>query len=108
MLHKGGLYMSTDPFFHMVVQDVFSIAKRGTVVTGRIETGMLKLGDEIVIRGRGGEKKAIVSGIESFRKMLQQANQGDTVGVLLKDVSKADVESGDELFSPGSDFTWKP
>ncbi len=102
--------MSTDPLFRLVVQDVFSIAKRGTVVTGKIEVGALKVGDEVVIRGRGSEKKTTVSGIESFRKMLQQANQGDTVGILLKDVTKADVQRGDELLSPDStlDFTWKP
>ncbi len=98
--------MSSDPLFRMVVQDVFSIAKRGTVVTGKIETGTLKVGDEVMIRGRGSEKKAVVSGIEAFRKTLQQADQGDTVGVLLKDIARADVQSGDELLSPNSGFTW--
>ena len=98
--------MNSDPLFRMVVQDVFSIAKRGTVVTGKIETGSLKVGDEVLIRGRGSEKKAVVSGIEAFRKILQQAAQGDTVGVLLKDIARADVQSGDELLSPSSGFTW--
>ncbi len=98
--------MSTDPLFRLVVQDVFSIAKRGTVVTGKIEAGALKVGDEVIIRGRGNEKRTTVTGIESFRKTLQQANQGDTVGILLRDVTKADVQSGDELLSPYSDFTW--
>ncbi len=100
--------MTTDPLFRMVVADVFSIAKRGTVVTGQIEAGSLKVGDEVLIRGRGVEKKAIVSGIEAFRKIMEQANQGDNVGVLLKDVSRQDVQAGDEIVSPGSDFTWKP
>ncbi len=98
--------MSSDPLFRMVVQDVFSIAKRGTVVTGKIETGTLKVGDEVMIRGRGSEKKAVVSGIEAFRKTLQQADQGDTVGVLLKDIAREDVQTGDELLSPTSGFTW--
>jgi len=100
--------MSTDPFFHLVVEDVFSIAKRGTVVTGRIEAGTLKVGDEIMIRGRGTEKKAIVTGIEAFRKTLDQATAGDAVGILLKDISRQEVQRGDELLSPGSDFSWKP
>jgi elongation factor Tu len=100
--------MSSDPLFHMFVQDVFSIAKRGTVVTGKVETGTLKVGDEIVIRGRGAEKKAVVAGIESFRKMLEQANQGDSIGVLLKDMQRTEVQSGDELVSPDSGFTWNP
>ena len=100
--------MSADPFFHLVVEDVFSIAKRGTVVTGRIEAGTLKVGDEIMIRGRGTEKKAIVTGIEAFRKTLDQATAGDAVGILLKDISRQEVQRGDELLSPGSDFSWKP
>lgn len=100
--------MSSDPPFHMVVQDVFSIARRGTVVTGKIDAGTLKVGDEVMIRGKGDSKKAVVSGIEVFRKMLEQAGQGETVGILLRDISKADVQSGDELVSPDPDFTWKP
>ena len=100
--------MDTDPLFHMVVEDVFSIAKRGTVVTGKIDTGTLKLGDAILIRGKGSEKKATVGGIEAFRKTLQQANQGDTIGVLLKDINRTDVQRGDELVALGADFTWKP
>ncbi len=100
--------MSPDPLFRMVVQDVFTIAKRGTVVTGQIESGTLKVGDEIVIRARGGERKTVVAGIEAVRKVIQQANQGDTVGVLLKDVSRGDIQRGDELLSPGEDFAWRP
>ena len=98
--------MSTDPLFRMVVQDVFSIAKRGTVVTGTVEAGTLKVGDEILIRGRGTEKKALVTGIEAFRKVQQQANQGDSIGVLLRDINRTEVQSGDELVSPDSGFTW--
>src|SRR5512140_353429 len=105
---KRRVFMTTDPLFHMVVEDVFIIAKRGTVVTGKIETGTLKVGDEVVVRGRGREKKAAVGGIESFKKMLQQASQGDTVGILLKDLNKVDVQRGDELVCPDSDFTWNP
>ena len=100
--------MSTDPLFRLVVEDVFTIANRGTVVTGRIETGTLKVGDEILIRGRAGDKKAVVSGIEAFRKVLEQANQGDAVGILLKDLSKTDVQRGDVLQSPGMDLTLNP
>ena len=99
--------MGSDPLFRMVVEDVFSIAKRGTVVTGKVESGTLRVGDEVVIRGRGGEKKAVVTGIEAFRKILQQASQGDSIGVLLKDVQRNEVQQGDELVSPDSGFTWK-
>ncbi len=100
--------MSADPFFHMVVEDVFSIRGRGTVVTGKVEAGSLKVGDEIVIRGRGADKTAVVTGIEMFRKVRDQASAGDMVGVLLKDVAREDVQRGDELLSPSSDFTWRP
>jgi len=100
--------MTTDPSFRMIVEDVFSIRNRGTVVTGKIETGTLKVGDEIVIRGRNGEKTTTVTGIESFRKVLDQANPGDMVGILLKDISREDIQRGDEILSPRSDFSWKP
>lgn|SRR5574341_1291780 len=100
--------MSTDPFFRMTVEDVFSIRGRGTVVTGKIESGTLKVGDEVAIQGKNGEKKTVVTGIEAFRKTLDQANAGDAVGILLKDISKQDVQPGDVVLCPGSDFTWKP
>jgi len=100
--------MSTDPFFRMTVEDVFSIKGRGTVVTGKIETGTIKIGDEITIQGRNGEKRTIVSGIEMFRKTMNQAGTGDNVGLLLKDIARPDIQQGDVLLSPGSDFTWKP
>jgi len=100
--------MTTDPLFHMSVQDVFSIRGRGTVVTGTIEAGGLHVGDEVVIHGPGGDKKTVVAGIEMSRKVLDQAGQGDAVGVLLRDINRDDVHRGDELRSPGSDFTWIP
>jgi elongation factor Tu len=100
--------MTTDPTFHMTVEDVFSIRNRGTVVTGRIETGTLKVGDQVVIKGRSGEKTTTVTGIEAFRKALDRANPGDNVGLLLKDLTKQDVQQGDEILSPDTDFTWKP
>ena len=100
--------MTTDPFFRMIVDDIFSIRNRGTVVTGKIETGTLRVGDQLVIRGKNGDKATVVTGIEAFRKALEQATAGDMVGVLLKDVSREDVQHGDELLAPGSDFTWKP
>jgi len=100
--------MTTDPFFRMTVEDIFNIKGRGTVVTGKIETGTLKVGDEIAIQGRNGEKRIIVSGIEMFRKTSNQAGTGDNVGLLLKDLDRSDVQQGDVLLPPGSDFTWKP
>jgi elongation factor Tu len=100
--------MATDSYFRMTVEDVFSIAKRGTVVTGKIEGGTLKVGDEVVIQGKNGERKTVVSGIEVLRKIASQANTGDSVGILFKDISKQDVQSGDVVVSPNSEFTWKP
>jgi elongation factor Tu len=67
--------MTTDPFFRMTVQDVFSIAKRGTVVTGKIEAGTLNVGDEVAINGKNGEKRTVVAGIEAFRKTLSKPMQ---------------------------------
>src|SRR5512143_3592041 len=100
--------MSGDPLFHMVIEDVFSIAGRGTIVTGKIDSGTVRAGDELVIRGTGGQRRATVVGVEASRKVLEEAHAGDTVGVLLKDVARALIERGDELVSPGMDFTWKP
>jgi len=100
--------MSTDPFFRMTVEDVFSIKGRGTVVTGKIESGTIKVGDEVAIQGKNGEKRTIVTGVEMFRKTMSQANAGDNVGILLKDVAKQDVQQGDVILPPGSDFTWNP
>jgi elongation factor Tu len=99
--------MTTDPSFRMTVEDVFSIAKRGTVVTGKIEAGTLNVGDEVAIQGRNGERKTVITGIEMFRKTTSQANAGDNVGILLRDISKQDVQRGDVILSPSSDFTWR-
>jgi elongation factor Tu len=99
--------MPTDPFFRMTVDDVFSIKGRGTVVTGKVESGMLKVGDEISVQGRNGEKRTVVTGIEMFRKTMSQASTGDAVGILLRDINKQDVQPGDVLVAPNQDFTWK-
>ena len=100
--------MATDPFFRMTVEDVFSIKGRGTVVTGKIESGTIQVGDEISIQGKSGEKKTVVTGIEMFRKTMSQANVGDNVGILFKDINKQDVQRGDVLVAPNQDFSWKP
>ena len=92
--------MTTDPFFRMTVEDILSIATRGTVVTGKIEGGTLKVGDEVVIQGKNGERKTIVSGIEVLRKVVNQAKAGDSVGVLFKDISNQDVQPGDVIVCP--------
>ena len=99
--------MTTDPYFRMTVDDVFSIAKRGTVVTGTIESGRLRVGDEVAVNGKNGEKRIVVAGIEAFRKILSEANAGDAVGILFKDITKQDVQRGDVILCPSSDFTWK-
>ena len=96
--------MSADPFFRMVVEDVFSIVKRGTVVTGKIEAGTVRVGDEILIRGRGLGIKTVVAGIEAFRTVLDQANQGDAVGILLKNIGREQVQKGDEIVSAAAGF----
>ena len=99
--------MPTDPTFRMTVEDIFSIKSRGTVVTGRIESGTLAVGDEIRIQGKGAGRTTMVAGIEQFRKVVTQAGAGDNVGVLLKDISKEDVQQGDVLTGSEVDFTWK-
>jgi elongation factor Tu len=100
--------MTTDPSFHMIVEDVFMIRGRGTVVTGKIDIGTLRVGDQVVVKGSNGQKTTTVTGIEAFRKALDQANAGDNVGLLLKDLSKQDVQHGDEILGPQNDFTWNP
>lgn len=99
--------MSTDPAFRMTVQDIFSIKGRGTVVTGRIESGTVTVGDEIRIQGKGSSKTTTVHGVEISRKVLPHAKAGDDVGILLKDIGKEDVQQGDILTGSESDFTWK-
>ncbi len=88
--------------FLMPIEDVFSIKGRGTVVTGRVESGTLKVNDEVEIVGLRDSKKTIVTGIEMFRKMLDEAQAGDNVGVLLRGIGKDDVERGQVLAKPGT------
>ena len=91
-----------DKPFLMPVEDVFSIKGRGTVVTGRIETGVVKVGDEIEVVGLKDAQKTTVTGVEMFRKMLDQGEAGDNVGILLRGVGKDDVERGQVLAKPGT------
>jgi elongation factor Tu len=91
-----------DKPFMMPIEDVFSISGRGTVVTGRIERGKVKVGEEIEIVGFKATEKKIVTGVEMFRKLLDEGVAGDNVGVLLRGVEKADVERGQVLAKPGS------
>jgi elongation factor Tu len=91
-----------DKPFLMPVEDVFSISGRGTVVTGRIERGVIKVGEEIEIVGIRPTKKTIVTGVEMFRKLLDQGQAGDNVGLLLRGIKRDDVERGQVLCKPGS------
>ena len=91
-----------DKPFLMPIEDVFSISGRGTVVTGRIERGVVKVGDEIEIVGFKPSEKKVVTGVEMFRKLLDSGQAGDNVGVLLRGVEKDDVERGQVLCKPGS------
>ena len=88
--------------FLMPVEDVFGIKGRGTVVTGRIERGIVKVGDEIEIVGIKETRKTVVTGVEMFRKLLDQGEPGDNVGCLLRGVERDDVERGQVLAKPGS------
>jgi len=88
--------------FLMPIEDVFSISGRGTVVTGRIERGKVKVGEEIEIIGFGPTKKKIVTGVEMFRKLLDEGVAGDNVGVLLRGTEKEEVERGQVLAKPGT------
>ena len=92
----------TDKPFLMSIEDVFTITGRGTVVTGRVERGMLKLNDEVEIVGLKDTKKTVVTGIEMFRKQLDFAEAGDNAGVLLRGIAREDVERGQVLAKPGS------
>ncbi len=91
-----------DKPFLMPIEDVFSISGRGTVVTGRIERGIVKVGDEIEIVGIRSTSKTICTGVEMFRKLLDQGQAGDNVGVLLRGTKRDDVERGQVLAKPGS------
>ena len=91
-----------DGAFLMPVEDVFSISGRGTVVTGRIERGIVKVGEEIEIIGLKVTQKTICTGVEMFRKLLDQGQAGDNVGILLRGTKREDVERGQVLAKPGS------
>ena len=86
----------------MSVEDVFSITGRGTVATGRIERGIVKVGEEIEIVGMGDTQKTTVTGVEMFRKQLDQGMAGDNVGILLRGVDKEAIERGQVIAKPGS------
>jgi elongation factor Tu len=88
--------------FLMSIEDVFTITGRGTVVTGRVERGQLKLNDEVEIVGLKDTKKTVVTGIEMFRKQLDYAEAGDNAGVLLRGISREEVERGQVLTKPGT------
>ncbi len=88
--------------FLMPVEDVFSISGRGTVATGRIERGVVKVGEEVEIVGMKATTKTVVTGVEMFRKLLDQGQAGDNVGVLLRGVKREDIERGQVLAKPGS------
>ena len=91
-----------DKDFLMPVEDVFSISGRGTVVTGRVERGVVNVGDEIEIVGIKEAQKTTVTGVEMFRKLLDQGRAGDNVGVLLRGTKREEVERGQCLIKPGS------
>jgi elongation factor Tu len=88
--------------FLMPVEDVFGIKGRGTVVTGRIERGIVKVGDEVEIVGLGETRKTVVTGVEMFKKTLDQGEAGDNVGCLLRGIERDDIERGQVLAKPGS------
>ena len=91
-----------DKPFLMPIEDVFSISGRGTVVTGRIERGIVKVGDEVEIIGLKATTKTIVTGVEMFRKLLDSGEAGDNIGALLRGTKREDVERGQVLAKPGS------
>jgi elongation factor Tu len=91
-----------DKPFALPVEDVFSITGRGTVATGRIDRGIIKVGEEVELVGFGSDKKSVVTGVEMFRKLLDQGQAGDNVGLLLRGVDKKEIERGMVLAKPGS------
>jgi len=92
----------TDKPFLMPVEDVFSISGRGTVVTGRVERGRVKVGEEVEIVGFRDTSKTVVTGVEMFRKILDEGQAGDNIGVLLRGIKREEVERGQVLAQPGS------
>ena len=100
----------TEKPFLMPVEDVFTITGRGTVATGRVERGTVKVGDTVDIVGMGSKLSTVITGVEMFRKLLDQAQAGDNVGLLLRGIQRTDIERGQVLCKPGSiaphtDFT---
>jgi elongation factor Tu len=93
---------SVDKPFLMPIEDIFSISGRGTVVTGRVERGIVKVGEEMEIVGIRPTQKTVVTGVEMFRKLLDQGQAGDNIGVLLRGTKKDDVERGQVLAKPGT------
>jgi len=91
-----------DKPFLMPVEDVFSITGRGTVATGRIERGIVKQGEEVELVGMGESRKTVVTGVEMFRKLLDEGRAGDNAGLLLRGVGKDEIERGQVLAKPGS------
>jgi elongation factor Tu len=91
-----------DKPFLMPIEDVFSISGRGTVVTGRVERGIIKVGEEVEIVGLGETRKTVATGVEMFRKLLDEGRAGDNIGVLLRGIGKDEVERGQVLAKPGS------
>ncbi|HEX5749109.1 MAG TPA: EF-Tu/IF-2/RF-3 family GTPase, partial [Archangium sp.] len=91
-----------DKPFLMAIEDVFSIEGRGTVVTGRIERGIVKVGDEIEIIGLRPTQKTVVTGVEMFRKLLDEGMAGDNIGALVRGLKREDLERGQVLAKPGS------
>ena len=93
----------TDKPFLLPVEDVFTITGRGTVATGRVETGVLKVGDEVEVVGlKEDSRKTVVTGVEMFRKLLDSAQAGDNIGALLRGIQRSDIERGQVLAKPGS------
>ena len=88
--------------FLMPIEDVFSISGRGTVVTGRVERGIVKVGEEVEIVGLHPTTKTVVTGVEMFRKLLDQGEAGDNIGALLRGTKREEVERGQVLAAPGS------
>jgi len=93
---------ATDQPFLMAVEDVFSITGRGTVATGRVERGMIKVGDPVEIVGIKDTQKSVATGLEMFRKLLDDARAGDNVGILLRSIEKTQIERGQVVCAPGS------
>ncbi|WP_244489272.1 EF-Tu/IF-2/RF-3 family GTPase, partial [Fulvimarina pelagi] len=91
-----------DQPFLMPIEDVFSISGRGTVVTGRVERGVVKVGEEVEIVGIKDTKKTTVTGVEMFRKLLDQGQAGDNIGALIRGIDREGVERGQVLCKPGS------